>query len=154
MTQNLHMQTAPDLAGAPLGPGAAISSAFRNMFSFKGRASRSAYWWFWLFAVVATFVVGSITSLAYILLVPSATLFGANLAATLPAIPFAIALLALAGRRLHDSGKSAALLWLMVLPFGSFAIFVMMFLAPKEPNPYTPEVDAAPVEVPVSVAVG
>ena len=72
-----------------------VSSVKRNMTTaayaqFEGRASRSEYWWFYLFTVLAGVAadtigdtVGNIASLA--LFLPS---------------------LALAARRLHDTGRS------------------------------------------------
>src|ERR1700749_4343024 len=37
------------LQGAPVGFGEAISQAFKNIFTYNGRASRSAFWWWFLF---------------------------------------------------------------------------------------------------------
>ena len=37
------------LQGAPVGFSRSVSEAFRNCLVYRGRASRSAYWWFILF---------------------------------------------------------------------------------------------------------
>ena len=47
-----------------MGFGEAISLAFKNAFVYQGRASRSAYWWFALFAVIIYLVVESSSSSA------------------------------------------------------------------------------------------
>ncbi|MFZ9707534.1 MAG: DUF805 domain-containing protein, partial [Ilumatobacteraceae bacterium] len=39
---------------------AAIQSGFRNYAKFRGRATRSEYWWFFLFTVLAQSVASSI----------------------------------------------------------------------------------------------
>src|SRR5580704_6121735 len=47
------------LQGGPVGFGEAISEGFKNMFTFSGRASRSAFWWFFLGAIIID-VIGAI----------------------------------------------------------------------------------------------
>lgn len=67
---------------------AAIRSGFQNYANFKGRASRSAYWWWALFSVVAQFVSsGYSDSLAIII----------SLVLICPS-------LAVGWRRMHDTG--------------------------------------------------
>ena len=88
-----------------MNPIEALSSVFRNYANFKGRAQRSEFWWFTLFAVVsqsiANFIpfVGGIYSLA--LLLPS---------------------LAVTARRLHDTDRSAW--WLILFALGILAWIV------------------------------
>lgn len=124
--QAMHGDVAmpPDLAGAPLSLAEAVPSAFRNMFSVRGRASRSAFWWFYFFNGLAAFaiiIVGeTISSFAYFMI-----------------IPMVITFVTLTGRRLHDTGRSAQFLWLYLLPFvGTIVLFVFALQAPKDPNPY------------------
>ena len=90
-----------------------VSSVKRNMTTaayaqFEGRASRSEYWWFYLFTVLAGGVadrvsgtVGDIASL--VLLLPS---------------------LALAARRLHDTGRSG---WWVLILFTVIGIPVFLY---------------------------
>jgi uncharacterized membrane protein YhaH (DUF805 family) len=90
-----------------------VSSIKRNMTTaayaqFSGRASRSEYWWFYLFTLLATAVadrlsgtVGNIASLVFFL--PS---------------------LALAARRLHDVGRSG---WWFLLVFTVIGIPVVLY---------------------------
>src|SRR5450631_2274921 len=47
------------LQGGPVGFGQAISEAFKNLVTFNGRASRSAFWWFFLGAIIID-VIGAI----------------------------------------------------------------------------------------------
>jgi uncharacterized membrane protein YhaH (DUF805 family) len=90
-----------------------VSSIKRNMTTaayaqFTGRASRSEYWWFYLFTLLATAVadrlsgtVGNIASLAFFL--PS---------------------LALVARRLHDVGRSG---WRFFITFTIIGIPVLLY---------------------------
>ena len=80
---------------------------------FEGRASRSEYWWFYLVTVLAGGVadrvsgtVGNIASL--VLLLPS---------------------LALAARRLHDTGRSG---WWFLLIFTIIGIPVVLYWLVKD----------------------
>lgn len=83
----------------PVGFGDAMIDGFRRAFQFRGRSSRSAFWWFTLGYLVLHFAVASAeapaqsgsTLLFYIFLIPQWTL---------------------AVRRLHDTGRSGwRLLW-------------------------------------------
>lgn len=136
----------------------AIKSAFLNQFDFKGRSSRSEYWYFQLF--------GAIVSLAIsIPLIISAVVFAIIMADTNPSmydsytssavaagevtavsvlIYFVIFIgiisgillipsLSLTVRRLHDSGKSGWLYFLTFIPYaGAIVIFVFTLLGSDE----------------------
>lgn len=124
-----------DLSGAPLGPVEAVRSGFRNMFTVRGRASRSAYWWFAGFQLLAAFVLMIVVSMFAYAVNPGADPDAVTALWLLTWLPIVIAQITLLGRRLHDSNKSAHFLWLAFLPYvGSFALFVMALLDPKDPN--------------------
>ena len=90
-----------------------VSSVKRNLTTaayaqFSGRASRSEYWWFYLFTVLAGIAadtigdtVGNIASLAFFL--PG---------------------LALVARRLHDTGRSG---WWFLIAFTVIGIPVVLY---------------------------
>jgi len=85
---------------------AAIKSAFSQYATFSGRASRSEFWFFYLFLVIASFIAASIDALvlnnqnSYLTLI----LFLATL----------IPLIAITTRRLHDTDRSG---WWQLLSF-------------------------------------
>lgn len=84
----------------------AIKSGFRNYAKFRGRASRSEYWWFFLFTVLVQAVGSSIDeSLGNI----------AGLVVFLPG-------LALQVRRLHDTGRSG---WWVGAFYASIAVLIV-----------------------------
>jgi len=87
-------------AGAPSrGFGEAISVGFSKYVDFSGRASRSEFWYWTLFTVIASFITGMIDGLffPYNDVMPFNSLF--SLAVLLPG-------LAVAFRRLHDIDRS------------------------------------------------
>ena len=114
---------------------------------FNGRASRSEYWWFFALyfgAVAILYILAWITFTASIAANPynpspgfSSLLFVlAFLVFLAGIIPF----LAAGARRLHDTGKTALLLLLYLVPGGSIALIVLCALEPNRgPNLYGPD---------------
>jgi uncharacterized membrane protein YhaH (DUF805 family) len=96
-----------------------IRVCFTKYFDFSGRATRSEYWWFFLFLVVANVlcallspIVSGLFSLAT--LVPSASV---------------------ATRRLHDTRRSGWWQLIVLVPLLGF-IILLVFLAQKgAPDP-------------------
>ena len=95
-----------------------VSSVKRNMATaayaqFDGRASRSEYWWFYLFTVLITAAAdmlgGTVGNLA-------------SLALFLPG-------LALVARRLHDTGRSG---WWFLIAFTVIGIPVLLYWLVKD----------------------
>ena len=78
--------------------GESISTCFSKYAAFDGRASRSEYWWWFLFTFLASAATGIISETL-------SALF--SLAVLLPS-------LAVGARRLHDTNRSAwfLLLWM------------------------------------------
>ena len=90
----------------------AVQSGFRNYVNFKGRATRSEYWWWTLFALILQAVstaasddVGAVVSLA--LLVPS---------------------IMVAIRRMHDTNHRG---WWMLFPIVNL-VFALQRSQPNE----------------------
>jgi uncharacterized membrane protein YhaH (DUF805 family) len=81
-------------------PQESISSCFSNYATFKGRAPRSEYWWFYLFVLLGILVLKFVFPLA-------AGIF--SLAIIIPT-------LAAASRRLHDTDRSGWWQLISLLP--------------------------------------
>ena len=112
------------LQGGPVGFGDAIAEAFRNMFNYQGRASRSAYWWFALFQVLAwvgvlilAFIFAAVHIPAVSILLYVAAVIGSILVS-----------LSLTVRRLHDSDKSGFWYLIAFVPFGGIVLLVFTLL--------------------------
>ena len=93
--------------------GEAIASGFRNYVTFSGRASRSEFWYWTLFAILVAIASGiidrALIESEYGLLQPLT-----SLALLLPG-------LAVAARRLHDLNQSAWWLLLYVFILGAYS---------------------------------
>lgn len=96
----------------------AVKTCLSKYADFKGRASRSEFWWFVLFQVVVSFVLGLI----------SYSLQGlAALALLLPG-------LAVGARRLHDIGKSGWLQLVGLIPLIGWLLLIYWFVQPTTPG--------------------
>jgi uncharacterized membrane protein YhaH (DUF805 family) len=74
----------------------------QNYSKFSGRARRSEYWYFFLFNVIISFVLGFIGGLAKMTFI--STIY--TLAVLIPSIAVGV-------RRMHDVGKSG---WFLLIP--------------------------------------
>ena len=83
--------------------GDAIGTCWNNYANFHGRASRSEYWWFYLFVFIFSCV--PLIGLASIILI--------------------IPQLAVTARRLHDINRSG---WWMLLWFTGFGIITLIIM--------------------------
>ena len=95
----------------------AVKTCFNKYVEFKGRAARPEFWWFFLFQLLVSIVLGMV----------SQTLSGlAGLALLLPG-------LAVGARRLHDTDKSAWLLLLGLIPILGWLVLLYFFVQPSGP---------------------
>lgn len=100
----------------------AVRSGFDNYVNFSGRASRPAYWWWFLFAILASIV---------------ANIIDAALDVTIVSIIVALALflpgLAVAVRRLHDTDRSGWWILIGLIPLIGFIVLLIFFLQKSDP---------------------
>ena len=94
-----------------------VSTCFSKYFVFKGRASRSEYWWFQLI-VTLSFVISDFTEtdISYLFL-------GIALVTLIPAISVGV-------RRLHDTNRSGFFLLIGFIPFIG-GLILLFFLIPE-----------------------
>lgn len=100
-----------------MGFGDAISTCFRKYADFSGRASRSEYWYWYLFRIL---IIGGIAIIAI-----AARANGLLALIALEVMVMLVPSLAVAVRRLHDVNCSGWLLLIAVIPFGSLLLFVL-----------------------------
>ena len=106
----------------------AITVCLSKYATFKGRASRSEFWWFYLFylsLIWGVTIVGAFSGLPDILPIL------VNLAFVLP-------LLAANARRLHDIGRSG---WWFLLPLTLIGAPVLIYWLAQPGNPTKNEYD-------------
>jgi uncharacterized membrane protein YhaH (DUF805 family) len=114
--------------------GQAIKSGFSHYVTFSGRAVRSEYWFWVLFAVIGIAAMTVLDSVIFGFH-PGATPFKSlfEVATFLPS-------LAVAARRLHDTDRTAW--WLLLLMTVIGAIVLLIWYCEKGtpgPNQYGPE---------------
>ncbi|CUX80822.1 MAG: DUF805 family protein YhaH [Roseibaca calidilacus] len=93
----------------------AVTRGFRNAFTFKGRARRPEYWWFFLFVFAGAFVIGLLEML--LLGRGSGTLVA--LFQLVIFLPF----LAVGWRRLQDTGRPG---WWLLVPSGIVVVSTLV----------------------------
>jgi uncharacterized membrane protein YhaH (DUF805 family) len=112
----------------------AVKTCFRKYADFSGRAARPEFWWFMLFQIIVSALLGII----------SAKLQGlGNLVMLLPG-------LAVGARRLHDINKTAWLLLLWLIPVIGWILLIYWAIQPggASANDYgEPPADRAPREM-------
>jgi len=89
-------------------------------FDFNGRASRSEYWFFILFFVIASFVLNLIGSLI--------SLSAGSVLATLLALALLLPSLGVAVRRLHDLNKCGWWLLIGLIPILGGLVLIFWFV--------------------------
>ncbi|MCK0126296.1 DUF805 domain-containing protein [Gelidibacter sp. F2691] len=96
----------------------AVRTCFQKYVTFSGRAARSEYWWYTLFIIVASIVLGLVDGTIFgwgELFSPLSDLF--SLATLLPS-------LAVTSRRLHDYDKSAWWMLLILIPIIGWIVLI------------------------------
>jgi len=125
-----------------MGFGAAVKSVFGKYASFTGRAPRSEFWWFYLFAVVVSLVLNVIdVALGWVVDVGSDTpadsspflsFFNADIGAlsTVWAVVLILPYISVMVRRLHDTDRSGWWWWIQLIPCVGFIVLLVFVLLP------------------------
>ncbi len=118
--------------------------AFNRYADFHGRSSRTEYWMFVLFNVLFTIIAAIIDFIIFRIPI--------GLTYLLYSLVILIPSLAIAVRRLHDSGRSGFMLLVGLIPFIGVIWLLALLLAPSEEKDsaygdYTPEVLDAQMQI-------
>ena len=116
--------------------GQAIGNGFRKYVDFDGKASRSEFWYFYLFTIIVFFITGSIQEIYYAYTsershwVPIiGVLISQGPLTTISAVALFIPQISVAIRRLHDIGKSGW--WMLIIITGIGGILLIIWWASK-----------------------
>jgi uncharacterized membrane protein YhaH (DUF805 family) len=93
----------------------AIQSGFRNYVNFSGRAQRSAFWYWVLFAVIAAIVAGMLDNMVFG--------EGEGPIGTIVSLALFLPGLSVSVRRLHDIDRTG---WWVLLAFTVIGIIVLI----------------------------
>ena len=103
----------------------AIKSGFSNYTNFSGRASRSEYWYWFLFAVIVNLGANFIDPILGIYIVqPTELSAGTGLLSPIANLALFIPSLAMIWRRLHDIDKSGAWFFIIFTCVGAIVLLV------------------------------
>ena len=105
-----------------------LSTCLKKYFVFKGRASRSEYWWFQLIVTPSYFISTLFNNdISYLFL-------GITLFTLIPAISAGV-------RRLHDTNRSGFFLLISFIPFigGLVLLFFLIPEGTKGKNKFGPD---------------
>ena len=119
--------------------GESVKTCINKYATFDGRASRSEFWWFYLFVLIISFVA---VLPGYLLLIAGAasTSDGSSpgfvfwlglvliIIGLLIELAFIIPLLAAGCRRLHDRGQSGWLQLLLLVPCGNLVLLIFWIM--------------------------
>ena len=113
---------------------AVVRALTQNYCNFSGRASRSEYWWFYLFTCIVSWVVSIVVSLF------SSELSIMYIASMVVGLAFLLPSLGIAVRRLHDIGKSGWWIFISLIPLIGAIILLVWWCkdSQMEPNEYGP----------------
>ena len=120
----------------------AVRTCFSKYVDFSGRARRSEYWYFALF----TFLLGIVASILDAILGTDYDTGSGGLVNTLASLAVLVPSLAVAARRLHDTGRSGWWLLLIFVIIIGWIILLVWYCTDSTPgdNKYGPNPKTGP----------
>ena len=119
--------------------GEAIRSGFDNYVGFDGRASRAEFWWWVLFAILASVVANIIDAI-----------IGAPIFSLLVSLGLLLPGLAVSVRRLHDTNRTGWWILIGLVPLIGFIVLLIFYLEQGNPGPN--EYGPPPADTPAAAA--
>jgi uncharacterized membrane protein YhaH (DUF805 family) len=95
----------------------AVVSCLRKYATFEGRASRSEFWYFYLFCILASLVAAVLDGLR--------SNFDSDTASLILSLAIFVPFIAVAARRLHDLDKSGWWQLLLLIPLIGYLILIV-----------------------------
>ena len=102
----------------------AVSTVFSKYAVFSGRARRSEFWWFILFNVIATAILGII----------GRAVIGNDILADIYSLAVLIPTLSVSVRRLHDIDRSGWWLFLGLVPLVGGLVLLFWYIKQGTPG--------------------
>ena len=110
----------------------AVKSGFDHYTKFDGRASRPAFWWWFLFGVIAG-VAASILD----------AVIGSAILGIIVSLGLLLPNLSVGIRRLHDTDRSGWWILIGLIPLIGFIVLIVFYVQKSDPgdNKYGPPMD-------------
>lgn len=109
-----------------------ISTCFGKYISFSGRAQQSEFWWFVLFIIIASAIVGAFDSMLFetqaMMIGGMEMSYNPGLIGSIFSLAIFLPTWAVEVRRLHDIGKSGWWLLLGLIPVIGFIILLVWLI--------------------------
>jgi uncharacterized membrane protein YhaH (DUF805 family) len=120
----------------------AVRSVFAKYATFEGRARRAEYWWFILFTIIVSAILGVIDGALFGYSVTTETGEGmaafdvrsVGVLAPIWSLATLIPTLAVSARRLHDTGRSGWWLLIMLIPLIGAIVLIVWFASRGTPG--------------------
>lgn len=109
--------------------GQSVSHVLSNLVNFRGRASRSEFWWWYVFTILVSIVAWGVE---YLLGLRADGAFASVLTYVVSIVMF-LATLAVAIRRLHDTGRSGWWMLLTLLCCVGQIVLIVFWVQRSEP---------------------
>ena len=104
-----------------------VSACFNKYLTFNGRATRSEFWWFYLFSTLMSWTVSTVGELT----LGMGLELGSTIVSTILQIAFLLPWLAVASRRMHDIDRSG---WWILIMFTGIGIILLIYWWAKKGN--------------------
>lgn len=116
--------------------GTAIRTCFQKYVTFSGRAQRSEFWWFALFSILGSFILGIVDAILFGWASEDPQVLNAifSLVLFLPSISVAV-------RRLHDTDRTGWWWWIILIPLIGWIILIVWYATKGTdgPNRFGPD---------------
>lgn len=122
-----------------------VRTCFKKYVTFSGRATRSEFWWFVLFAWGGSILLSLVDSFLFGTTVVTENGFSASTNTPIFSTIFGLATLlpglSVAVRRLHDINKSGWWYWIILVPLIGFIVLIVWFATDgtRGPNRFGPD---------------
>lgn len=126
------MMSVSPQAPAMMSFGDAIVTVFRKYADFTGRATRAEFWWFALFSTIVSSALGALN-----LATPEGVIAVGSSLAGVWSIAVLVPSLAVAVRRLRDTGRSWTNLFWLLLPLVGLIVLIVFWAEPTRPETTT-----------------
>lgn len=112
----------------------AVKAVFSKYATFEGRARRAEYWWFVLFNLIVSIILGAAFGGGHGM-GEGGMMMGGNLVSTIWSLATLLPSIAVGARRLHDIDRSGWWLLIGFLPLIGWIVLLVFFVKSGTPGP-------------------